>query len=72
MERIKKLESAGIIRGYHAVLEARLLGLDVTAFIGVIASHPDKIGTLERQLRRASTACSSATTSPASTLCCSR
>ena len=50
IERIKKLESAGIIRGYHAVLDARLLGLDVTAFIGVIASHPDKIGTLERQL----------------------
>ena len=50
MERIKKLESAGIIQGYHAALEARLLGLDVTAFIGVIASHPDKIGGLERRL----------------------
>src|SRR5262249_12410191 len=42
--------SAGIIQGYHAALEARLLGLDVTAFIGVIASHPDKIGGLERRL----------------------
>ena len=50
MERIKKLESAGIIQGYHAALEARLLGLDVAAFIGVIASHPDKIGGLERRL----------------------
>jgi Lrp/AsnC family leucine-responsive transcriptional regulator len=35
MERIRKLEEAGIIRGYHAVLDSRKIGLDVTAFIGV-------------------------------------
>src|SRR5215475_15208802 len=50
LERIKKLEAAGVITGYHATLDARRLGFDVTAFIGVITSHPNLIGTLERQL----------------------
>ncbi|RLG47489.1 MAG: Lrp/AsnC family transcriptional regulator [Thermoproteota archaeon] len=31
--RIKRLERAGVIRGYRAVLDPRLLGLPVTAFI---------------------------------------
>lgn len=35
IERIKKLENAGVITGYHAALDSRELGLDVTAFIGV-------------------------------------
>ena len=35
VDRIKKMESAGIIRGYHASLDSQSLGLDVTAFIGV-------------------------------------
>jgi Lrp/AsnC family leucine-responsive transcriptional regulator len=38
MERIRKLEEAGIIRGYHGVLDSRKVGLDVTAFIGVSMS----------------------------------
>ncbi len=50
LERIKKLEAAGVITGYHAALDARRLGHDVTAFIGVIASQPDRIGGLESQL----------------------
>ena len=50
LERIKKLEAAGVITGYHAALDARRLGLDVTAFIGVITSQPDKIGGLESRL----------------------
>lgn len=43
MERIKKLELAGVIRGYQAVVDARRLGLDITAFIGVGISHPNHI-----------------------------
>jgi Lrp/AsnC family leucine-responsive transcriptional regulator len=50
LERIKKLEAAGVITGYRAALDARRLGLDVTAFIGVITSQPDKIGGLESRL----------------------
>ena len=50
LERIKKLEAAGVITGYHATLDARRIGLDVTAFIGVITSQPDQLGGLESRL----------------------
>ena len=50
LERIKKLEAAGIVSGYHAVLDARRLGLDITAFIGVITDHPSAIGQFEQQV----------------------
>ena len=35
VERVRKLENEGFIKGYHARLDARRLGLDVTAFISV-------------------------------------
>lgn len=47
MERIRKLEQAGVIRGYHALLDARSVGLDVTAFIGVSFNYPKKIHEFE-------------------------
>jgi Lrp/AsnC family leucine-responsive transcriptional regulator len=50
LERIKKLEAAGIVRGYRAVLDAKRLGLDITAFIGVITGHPSSIGNFEQQV----------------------
>lgn len=50
MERIKKLEGAGIIRGYQAVVDARRLGLDITAFIGVGISHPNHIDGFLRRI----------------------
>ncbi|MBW2627645.1 MAG: Lrp/AsnC family transcriptional regulator [Deltaproteobacteria bacterium] len=40
MERVRKLENAGIIRGYHGLLDARKVGLDISAFIGVSISDP--------------------------------
>ena len=42
-DHIRKLEAAGVIRSYEALLDARRLGLDVTAFIGVTISHPNHI-----------------------------
>ncbi len=39
MERVKKLESHGVIKGYQAVLDAKKVGKDITAFIGVSISH---------------------------------
>ncbi len=39
MERVKKLEARGIIKGYHAVLNAKKVGRDIAAFIGVSISH---------------------------------
>ena len=50
LERIKKLEAAGVVTGYRAILDARRLGLDITAFIGVLISHPNLIGDFERQV----------------------
>lgn len=34
-ERLRKLEERGVIRGFTAILEPKLLGRDVTAFIAV-------------------------------------
>lgn len=40
MERVRRLEHCGIIRGYSALVDARRVGLDVTAFIGVTMNYP--------------------------------
>ncbi|MGY1712950.1 Lrp/AsnC family transcriptional regulator [Geodermatophilus sp. SYSU D01106] len=37
-ERVGKLETAGVITGYRAVVDPAALGLDVTALVGVIES----------------------------------
>ncbi len=50
VERIHKLEQAGVITGYVALLDSRRLGKDVTAFIGVSTDHPRSIGAAERQI----------------------
>lgn len=39
-ERIRKLERAGFIRAYVAVLDARKLGHDITAFVEIFVEHP--------------------------------
>jgi Lrp/AsnC family leucine-responsive transcriptional regulator len=51
LERLKKLEATGVIRGYHALLDSRRLGLDITAFIGVLISHPNLIPVFEEHIR---------------------
>ena len=53
VERIHKLEEAGVIVGYVALLEARALGKDVTAFIGVSISHPRAFDLFEKEVERA-------------------
>jgi Lrp/AsnC family leucine-responsive transcriptional regulator len=50
VERIHKLEEAGVITAYAAQLDARRLGNDVTVFIGVDTDHPRALGRLEREL----------------------
>jgi len=50
IERVRKLEAAGGIRGYHAILDGRRLGLDVTAFVGVIIDRQQFIEAFERQV----------------------
>jgi len=43
MDRLRKLESAGVITGYRAVVDSRRVGLDITAFIGVSINYPKDI-----------------------------
>lgn len=50
VERIHKLEEAGVITGYVALVDGGRVGKDVTAFIGVSADHPRVIDMLERQI----------------------
>ncbi|TVT48058.1 MAG: Lrp/AsnC family transcriptional regulator [Denitromonas halophila] len=37
--RVKALEESGVIRGYHAELDPRRLGYDVTAFVSVMLEN---------------------------------
>ena len=39
-ERLKKLEQAGVIRRFCALVDPRALGVQVTAFIEVFIEHP--------------------------------
>lgn len=34
-ERMRKLEEKGVIKGYHAILDAKRINMDITAFIRV-------------------------------------
>lgn len=39
-ERIRKLESSGVIRKYTTLLDEKKLGMDVSAFMSVMMDHP--------------------------------
>lgn len=47
IERIKKLESGKIIKGYTALINEKKLGVDITGFIGVNIDHPKNINNFE-------------------------
>lgn len=47
MERVRKLEQAGVITGYHAVVSPRRVGFDIGAFIGVVVKDPLKLPSVE-------------------------
>ena len=50
-ERVGKLEGAGVITGYRAVVDPPSVGLDVTALIGVIESDSVDDTGLEEAMR---------------------
>jgi Lrp/AsnC family leucine-responsive transcriptional regulator len=52
MERVKKLEAGGVITGYQALLDARKVGKDITAFIGVSIGHQRDIDQFAAQMLR--------------------
>jgi Lrp/AsnC family leucine-responsive transcriptional regulator len=39
-ERLKKLENAGVIRGFAALVDPHAVGVPVTAFVEVFIEHP--------------------------------
>lgn len=52
MERVKKLESSGVIKGYQALLDGKKVGKDVTAFIGVSIGNQRDIDQFATQMLR--------------------
>jgi Lrp/AsnC family transcriptional regulator, leucine-responsive regulatory protein len=52
MERVKKLEASGIIKGYQALLDSKKVGKDVTAFIGVSIGNQRDIDKFAEQMLR--------------------
>ena len=53
-DRVGKLEAAGVISGYRAVVDPTALGLDVTALVGVIESDSVDDTGVEAALREMS------------------
>ena len=51
IERMKKLEASGLIRGYTAVIDERMAGYDVQALISIRLEHPKYNADFARQVR---------------------
>lgn len=51
-DRVRKLEQAGAIQGYRAVVDPAALGLDVTALVAVTPLDPTQPDDLPDRLRR--------------------
>jgi Lrp/AsnC family leucine-responsive transcriptional regulator len=52
MERVKKLETTGVIKGYQALVDGKRVGKDITAFIGVSIGNQRDIDQFARQMLR--------------------
>jgi Lrp/AsnC family leucine-responsive transcriptional regulator len=50
MERVKKLEAGGVIKGYQAVVDGRKVGKDITAFISVSIGNQQDINRFAAQM----------------------
>ena len=52
MERVKKLEASGVIRGYQALIDSKKVGKDITAFIGVSIGNQSGIDLFAQEMLR--------------------
>jgi Lrp/AsnC family transcriptional regulator, leucine-responsive regulatory protein len=50
-ERIRKLERAGVIKGYAALVDGPKVGVDVTAFVGIVIEPPRHFDAFARHIR---------------------
>lgn len=51
IERMKKLENSGLIRGYTALIDERMAGFDVQAMISIRLEHPKYNQSFAKQMR---------------------
>ena len=51
IERMKKLENSGLIRGYTALIDERMAGYDVQAMISVRLEHPKYNQSFAKQMQ---------------------
>jgi Lrp/AsnC family leucine-responsive transcriptional regulator len=52
MERVKKLEASGVIKGYQALVDSKKVGKDITAFIGVSIGNQRDMERFASQMMR--------------------
>jgi Lrp/AsnC family leucine-responsive transcriptional regulator len=52
MERVKKLEASGVIKGYQALVDSKKVGKDITAFIGVSIGNQRDMDRFASQMMR--------------------
>jgi Lrp/AsnC family transcriptional regulator, leucine-responsive regulatory protein len=52
LERVKKLEVNGVIKGYQALLDGKKVGKDITAFVGVSIGNQRDIDKFATQMLR--------------------
>jgi Lrp/AsnC family leucine-responsive transcriptional regulator len=52
LERVRKLEVNGVIKGYQALLDGKKVGKDITAFIGVSIGNQRDINKFATQMVR--------------------
>ncbi len=52
MERVKKLEASGVIKGYQALVDGKKVGKDITAFIGVSIGNQQDIDQFASEMLR--------------------
>jgi Lrp/AsnC family leucine-responsive transcriptional regulator len=50
MERVKKLEAGGVIKGYQAVVDGKKVGKDITVFISVSIGNQQDIDKFANQM----------------------
>lgn len=51
IERMRKLEASGLIKGYTAIIDERLAGINVQAMISIRLEHPKYNAEFNRQMR---------------------
>ena len=51
IERMKKMEASGLIRGYTAVIDERMAGFDVQSLISIRLEHPKYNAEFARQMQ---------------------